>query len=232
MKMPKKLKSRKQGKKPCEKFYGDKQAIFMAKRTDCIKCGTQVDATVSKMRPECEVCVGKKLEDFDEEFLKENPQCNDAKKELMRVEDPGNNPGMVAAAQKKCKDLNTFEANLKVCRKVLSKKDKKKMNNALKSKQGLGGGAPSDDEEEDEAIMSTVVFDPAVRRSLVRLLMEDTKMPQHTCIQRLCDCDFARIPLPCMNSDEEIMRSIVTSAVNRQHIKRTVEALYPMLLGL
>ena len=133
--------------------------------------------------------------------------------------------------------MEVYEANQDVCRRVMNRKQRKKMNNKMKKKREeaeaaaatVEGGSDSDDEDES---LSSVVFDPSVRRSLVRLLMEDQSMPQHMCIQRLCDCNFAKIPLPCNNSDEAIMKSIVTSAVNRQHIRRTVKTLYPMLMGM
>ena len=158
-------------------------------------------------------------------------------------------------ASQKCLNLDVYEVNAKSCNGVLTKKQRPKMQKKLKKRKeeqkaqraakkkaenptggfvglegdDLDGGSDSDDDDE---VLSSVVFDPSVRRSLVRLLMEDQSMPQHTCIQRLCDCNFANIPLPCNNSDEAIMKSIVTSAVNRQHIRRTVKTLYPMLMGM
>jgi hypothetical protein len=89
---------------------------------------------------------------------------------------------------------------------------------------GGGGGGASDDEEEgvDD------VFEPALQRVLISMLLKNRRLSAADCVRRICACDFSGCQLPCL-AEQRLVRGFVGYPYYRDAVRHVVHRLYPLL---
>jgi hypothetical protein len=89
---------------------------------------------------------------------------------------------------------------------------------------GGGGGGASDDEEDgvDD------VFEPALQRVLISMLLKNRRLSAADCVRRICACDFSGCQLPCL-AEQRLVRGFVGYPYYRDAVRHVVHRLYPLL---
>jgi hypothetical protein len=87
-----------------------------------------------------------------------------------------------------------------------------------------GGGGASDDEEEgvDD------VFEPALQRLLISMLLKNRRLSAADCARRICACDFSGCQLPYLR-EQQLVRGFVQYPFYKDAVHRAVRRLHPLL---
>ena len=91
------------------------------------------------------------------------------------------------------------------------------------SDEGGGGGA-SDDEDEG----ADDVFEPALRRLLISMLLKNRRLSAADCVRRICACDFSGCQFPCLR-EQQLVRGFVQYPFYRDAVHHAVHRLHPLL---
>ena len=91
------------------------------------------------------------------------------------------------------------------------------------SDEGGGGGA-SDDEDEG----ADDVFEPALRRLLISMLLKNRRLSAADCVRHICACDFSGCQLPYL-AEQRLVRGFVGYPYYRDAVHHVVHRLYPLL---
>jgi hypothetical protein len=88
---------------------------------------------------------------------------------------------------------------------------------------GGGGGGASDDEDGVDD-----VFEPALQRVLISMLLKNRRLSAADCVRRICACDFSGCQLPCL-AEQRLVRGFVGYPYYRDAVRHVVHRLYPLL---
>ena len=89
---------------------------------------------------------------------------------------------------------------------------------------GGGGGGASDDE--DEGVDD--VFEPALQRLLISMLLKNRRLSAADCVRRICACDFSGCQFPCLR-EQQLVRGFVQYPFYRDAVHHAVHRLHPLL---